>query len=507
MRKPFYVGKLAACAALLFSMSSCEDYLEHIYNENNQGNGQQLDVPFIALEGGVKLAAFAAGRSQSPVATVSISGLQSGETILAIDFRPATGQLYGVSSASRLYVINPLTGAARMIGAAPFTPTLSGTIAGFDFNPTVDRIRLVTNTGQNLRLNPETGAVATTDGQINGAGASISAVAYTNNVAGATTTTLYDIDVTAQKLYKQMPPNDGTLVEVGDLKLKVTGEGGFDIAPKNDKAVGLFEVNGKATLFTIDLATGKTKTVAKYNNKTYTGIAIPTQPVAYTVTPTNSLLIFNPENPTATVAKPLSGLEANETIAGIDFRPVNGQLYALGSHSRLYTVNTSSGAVAFVASLSTPLSGESFGVDFNPTVDRLRIVSNTGQNLRVNPADGVTLVDGSLNPGTPAVTGAAYTNNFAGATTTMLFDIDVMSDKLFTQNPPNAGTLVEVGNLGVNVEAANGFDIGGTSGTAYALLTSGGSTMLYRINTSTGAASSTGNFSSAANGLAVGLGF
>ncbi|MDF7811952.1 DUF4394 domain-containing protein [Hymenobacter sp. YC55] len=482
--------------------------MEHIFNENNQGNGQQLDVPFIALEEGVKLAAFAAGSSQSPVATVAISGLQSGETILAIDFRPATGQLYGVSSASRLYVINPLTGAARMIGAGPLTPTVSGTIAGFDFNPTVDRIRLVTNTGQNLRLNPETGAVANTDGQINGAtGASISAVAYTNNVAGATTTTLYDIDITTQKLYKQMPPNDGTLVEVGDLKLKVTGEGGFDIAPQNDKAVGLFEVNGKATLFTVDLATGKTKTIAKYNNKMYTGIAIPTQPVAYAITPANSLLIFNPVNPSSTVAKPLTGLEANETVVGIDFRPVNGQLYALGSHSRLYTVNTSSGAAAFVASLSTPLAGTAFGVDFNPTVDRLRIVSNTGQNLRVNPTDGVALVDGALNPGTPAVTGAAYTNNFAGATTTMLFDIDVMSDKLFAQNPPNAGTLVEVGNLGVDVEAANGFDIGGTTGTPYALLSSGGSTKLYRINTSTGAATSVGDFTSAATGLAVGLGF
>ena len=139
--------------------------------------------------------------------------------------------------------------------------------------------------------------------------------------------------------------------------------------------------------------------------------------------------------------------------------------------------------------------------------DRIRIVSNTGQNLRVNPADGVALLDGTLSPGTPAITGAAYTNNFAGAATTMLYTIDVSTDKLYLQNPPNNGTLVEVGNLGVNVEAANGFDIGGTSGTPYALLSSSGGTKLYRIDLATGAATATGDFSSTATGFALGLGF
>ncbi|WP_242582315.1 DUF4394 domain-containing protein [Hymenobacter telluris] len=518
MKATFYVSKLAALAAVFFALTGCEKEMDD-YSQGAPGSSissDQRDVPFsfYALAGGSKLAFFAAGSTEQAASTVTITGLQAGETILSIDFRPATGQLYGVSSASRLYVLNPQTGAARAVGAGPFTPAVSGAIAGFDFNPTVDRIRLVTNTGQNLRLNPETGTVAAVDGSINGAaGASIAAVAYTNNVAGATTTTLYDIDVAGQKLYVQNPPNNGTLVEVGDLKLKVTGEGGFDIAPGTNTALGLFEVNKKPTLFTIDLATGDTRILAKYDKDlSYTGIAIPTQPVAYAVTATNALLIFNLDNPTATVSKPITGLQASETLVGIDFRPVNGQLYAVSSASRIYTINTSSGAAAFVAALSaagTPLllAGSSFGVDFNPVVDRIRIVSNTGQNLRVNPVDGVTLVDAALNPGAPAVTGAAYANNFAGTTTTTLFDIDVNSDKLFIQNPPNNGTLVEVGNLGVNVEAATGFDIGGTSNTAFALLASGGGTKLYRINTSSGAATPLGDFPAPASGFAVGLGF
>ncbi|KUG09343.1 DUF4394 domain-containing protein [Solirubrum puertoriconensis] len=515
MKQAFYLGRLTACAFLLLGATSCEKELEKELRERfgnppRSNPSNSTATTFYALAGGVRLDAYSTQHPETSLGSVSITGLQAGETILAIDFRPATGQLYGVGSTSRLYVINPQSGAARAIGSGPFTPALTGKLAGFDFNPTVDRIRLVTDAGQNLRLNPETGLVAAVDGAINGApGAMLAGAAYTNNVAGATTTTLYDIDVAAQMLYKQTPPNDGTLVPVGSLKLRITGEGGFDIAPTGDVALGMFEVNKKSTLFSIDLATGDTRVVAKYDKDLmYTGLAIPTQPVAYSVGADNSLLIFNPQNPAANgVSKPLMGLQSGETILGIDFRPANGQLYALGSTSRLYTLNTSSGAATAVGTLSTPLSGTAFGFDFNPTVDRIRIVSNTGQNLRVNPADGAALVDGPLNPGAPAVTAAAYTNNFAGTTSTALFDIDSNTDKLYRQDPPNAGTLVEIGNLGLDVEAANGFDIGGTSNVPYALLTVNGTTRLFRINTTTGAATPIGNLNGSANGLAVGLGF
>ncbi|WP_375417972.1 DUF4394 domain-containing protein [uncultured Hymenobacter sp.] len=515
MRTPYSVGRLAACATLLFALAGCNKDLDDVTQNPTGSTGisdakkAELTFDFYALAGGVQLDMFAGADPKRPVSSATISGLQPGETILAIDFRPATGQLYGVGSTSRIYVINPRTGAARAIGTAPFAPALAGTVVGFDFNPTVDRIRLVTADGQNLRLNPETGTVVSVDGDINGAGgARIAAVAYTNNVAGAATTTLYDIDVAGQKLYKQLPPNNGTLVEVGDLKLKATGNGGFDIAPGSDLALALFEVNKKPTLFTVNLATGDARILAKYDKDLmYTGIAIPTNPVAYAVDAASNLLIFNPTNSGSTVAKPIAGLQAGESVVGIDFRPVNGQIYAVGSAGRLYTLNASSGAATFVAALSVPLMGTSFGVDFNPVVDRLRVVSNTGQNLRINPLDGATTVDGALNPGAPAVTGAAYANNVAGTTTTTLFDIDVASDKLFRQLPPNNGTLVEVGALGVNVDAATGFDIGGSSGIAYALLSSAGRTRLYRIDTATGAARALGEFGDSAQGFTIGLGF
>ncbi len=441
--------------------------------------------------------------------SASITGLQSGETILAIDFRPATGQLYGLGSTSRLYVLHSETGVARMIGSGSLTPALTGKLAGFDFNPTVDRIRVVTDQGQNLRLNPETGTVQVVDVNINGQpGARIAAVAYTNNLAGAATTTLYDIDIASGKLYKQMPPNEGTLVEVGDLKLKVEGEGGFDISAKEGVGLGLFEVNKKSTLFTVDLASGETKILAKYEKSVpYTGIAIPTQPVAYAVAAANALLIFNPDTPAMVTTKAFTGLASGEQVLGLDLRPLNGQLYALGSTGKVYTLNASSAAATVAGTLSIPLSGSDFGFDFNPVVDRIRIVSNTGQNLRFNPNDGSVVMDGGLNPGKPAVNAAAYTNNFAGTTSTLLLDIDVTTDKLYQQTPPNNGTLVEVGSLGINAEGSNGFDISGTRGVAYALLTSGGGTKLYTINTSTGAATPVGDFASPVNGFTVGLGF
>lgn len=459
-------------------------------------------------------------RTPGTTTPVSISGTMQGERILAIDFRPATGQLYGVSNQSRLYVINPMTGGVQPINmnTTPFTPALSGTIVGLDFNPTVDRIRLVTNIGQDLRLNPETGTVAAVDGMISGpASVAVSEVAYTNNFAGATATTLYDIDPATDRLYIQNPPNNGTLMDVGSLGLDITGAAGFDISP-TDNTQGLVVVtfNGASELQQINLSTGRLQKLGNLPGNII-GLAIPTQPTAYAIDGSNNLLIFNPMSPIP-ITKTLPGLAPGENIVGLDQRPVNGQLYALGSSSRLYTIavtaTSSWSAVAVGNPGSFTLSGTDFGFDFNPTVDRIRVVSNTEQNLRLNPNDGtLTLADMNLNPAGNTVTAAAYTNNFAGATTTTLYDIGITGGNatLYTQNPPNNGTLNPLGPLNVSggVESANGFDIGGMSNIAYALLRSGGTTRIYSINLTNGNATAgmtlPGN--PTVRGFALGLGF
>jgi hypothetical protein len=127
----------------------------------------------------------------------------------------------------------------------------------------------------------------------------------------------------------------------------------------------------------------------------------------------------------------ISGLQAGESVIGLDVRAggaTPGQLYALGSAGRLYTVDTTTGVATFKFTLTadagdssdafTALAGTEFGVDFNPVSDRLRVVSDTGQNLRIDVDSGATITDAPLaSSGTTraGVTGAAYSNAFAAA--------------------------------------------------------------------------------------------
>ncbi|MEO5996588.1 MAG: DUF4394 domain-containing protein, partial [Chitinophagaceae bacterium] len=265
-----------------------------------------------------------------------------------------------------------------------------------------------------------------------------------------------------------------------------------------------------AKLYYINLESGKATEIGNLGTfKDVNGLAIQTDPVAYAVDETNNLLIFNPLQPEP-VMKPITGLPAGESIEGIDFRPFNGQLYALSNASKIYTLNTSNGAATMIgaAPISATLSGTSFGFDFNPTVDRIRIVSNTGQNLRIHPETGaVAASDMNINPAGSAISQVAYTNNFSGATTTVLYDIDAKAGKLFRQDPPNNGTLVEVGSLGILASEKGGFDIGGTSGKAYALLQVSGSVNIYTISLTDGKATVLASFPKSVTSFAMGLGF
>ncbi len=224
------------------------------------------------------------------------------------------------------------------------------------------------------------------------------------------------------------------------------------------------------------------------------------------LTTTNALVSFDSSTPTqAGALMSITGLVgADERILGIDLRPATGAIYGLGSAGNLYTLNAMTGAATFVSGLSTALSGTSFGVDFNPLVDRLRITSNAGQNLRTNVATGAATVDGALNGATTSISASAYTNNFAGTTSTALYGINGSAGMLYTQAPPNNGTLTAVGSLGVAASNVAGFDISGVTGIAYASLTDGdtGKSGLYTINLGTGAASLVGAFGMA--GLTAG---
>jgi hypothetical protein len=203
----------------------------------------------------------------------------------------------------------------------------------------------------------------------------------------------------------------------------------------------------------------------------------------------------------------VSGLAGDTALVGIDYRPADGKLYGLGNAGGVYTINTFNAVATFKSQLDVALSGTSFGVDFNPTVDRLRVVSDNGQNLRVNVDTGATTTDTALNYTGPAalgIAGAAYTNNDADPNTaTTLYDIDTMLDQAAIQAPPNSGTLNPTGKLLVDTTQDVGFDIysrmdnGNIVETlGFAALRVGTRSRLYRIDLFTGKARLRGSFAS-----------
>ncbi|MFJ7271331.1 DUF4394 domain-containing protein [Streptomyces sp. NPDC099050] len=202
----------------------------------------------------------------------------------------------------------------------------------------------------------------------------------------------------------------------------------------------------------------------------------------------------------------VTGLAGDTVVVGIDYRVQDGLLYGVGNAGGVYTLDTANAAATKVSQLSIALTGTAFGVDFNPAADRLRIISDTGQNLRhnVSVATGGTLADTTLTtpPATaPAlgVTGAAYTNNdLDAATATSLFDIDTAGDRVVLQSPANSGTLAPTGSLGVDAGPSAGFDIYFSSrdgvNQGYAALSVDGSYRFYKVNPLTGAARDAGAF-------------
>lgn len=449
---------------------------------------------------------------------VALSGLQAGETLVGIDFRPADGQLYGVGTTGRIYTVNPGTGAASLRStiaadaadtSAPFT-ALAGTDFAVDFNPAADRLRVVSDSGQNLRINVDSGA-ATTDGAINGgaAAAKITSAAYTNSFAGTASTTLFVIDAASGTLYTQNPPNNGTLSVPVALGVTASAVGGFDIDARTNRGLAVMTVGGKADLYAINLAataTPATLVAALDLADAVKGLAVrsPASPVVLGLTDSARLVSFKPQTPgkfDTDVA--ITGMNSGEKLLGFDIRPKDGLLYGITSASRIVTIDTKTGVAtakatlaADVADVTLPFSviaGSEFAVDFNPVADRLRVIGNSGQSLRINVDTGATTTDGGINRAGPApvVSAGAYTNSFAGAAATMLFVLDSASDSLALVNPPNDGTLTNVGAFGVDVAGDGSMDIaGGANGLVLAALRGAatGSTTLYRVDLVTGAA-------------------
>jgi Domain of unknown function (DUF4394) len=216
----------------------------------------------------------------------------------------------------------------------------------------------------------------------------------------------------------------------------------------------------------------------------------------------------------------IQGFSGDTAAVGTDFRVQDGLLYLVGNKGGIYTVRSwDPTAITKVSQLTIQLHGTNFGVDFNPAADRLRVISDTGQNLRHDLNTHTTVADTTLStPPTPGATtgvsAAAYTNNDLNPdTATTLFDIGTMTDQVLIQSPANNGTLAPTGKLGVDAGANAGFDIYSTLSNGKAVSAAGfatlvapnGTSSLYSINLLNGTATSLGQFPLAITDIAISL--
>ena len=217
----------------------------------------------------------------------------------------------------------------------------------------------------------------------------------------------------------------------------------------------------------------------------------------YGVTANNVLVSFPSTDPGDVTGHAITGLLTGEHGLDIDFRPATGDLFLLTDSSRVYTLATT-GEATLVGGFTPALKGTSFGFDFNPVTDRIRVVTDSQQNFRVFPATGslvatdvsLAWATGDVHEGeVPAIVAVAHNRNTAGTTSTTAYYIDDEFSVLARSTTPDDGLLHTVGSLGITVSGDGGFDVA-RNGTAYAALVIQGETnpRLYRVNLSSGLA-------------------
>lgn len=451
--------------------------------------------------------------------TPNTLALEPGEVIQDIDYRNSEGVLYALTTLSgKGYIIriDPSSGVILRVSTLVTEGTttqiaLSDTTTSYtiDFNPVVDRLRVIGSNGSNLRVDVSTGDTLT-DTNIQ-SGNTITGAAYEDSFSSAGRgTQLFTLDSSMDRVNLQSPPNDGTQSNLKSLlgnTTDVESINGYDINPGNNTGLALLTVGGSQQFYNINPgATGNAASLFAAPPRltggiTYKSFAFLTtaNPTVTALTNDNSVHTFRANQPSVVSAEiPLSGLTGAEKIIGLDFRQSDRTLYALSDASKIYSVSTT-GALAAVRTLGTPLNGATqYTLDFNPlipsgsTQNRLRLIGSDRSNAVVNVEDGVvttnTAVSGSPMP---EVKAAAYLNNFRGSTITSLLVIDRANSALSVQNISDTvaiqGTLTRLSALGITLDASSpvGFDASGRNNENQLLMartSNTGNFSLYRVN-------------------------
>lgn len=497
--------------ASAIALSACGDDKRDVSPFQPGQNGQADVAALVNAADGQRVVLFNRDepsrlRSNSPIS------LPAGQALIGIDFRPLDEKLYALTK-SAIYTIDPNTGALSAPVALTTTDVnvvlpLAGTEFGVDFNPQVDRLRVVSDANTSLVVNVDTGVVTASPAIM--PGSAITAAAYTNSFLAPVSTTLWVLDTDGDRLLIQ---NAATSALTGAVPLGVNAvaSNGFDIDAINNVGFASLTVGGNTQLYKINLAATASPAATAVGpigngQLDIKGLALaPVFTQAHGLTANNQLVSFEPIQAGQITTRAITGLMMGESVLGIDVRPKDGKIYGLTSQARLITINPANGAATIGKSLNVALpvtAGTSpntrpvrYSVDFNPAADRLRVINSEGLNLRLDVDLGITNIDGMINGmNSPVIAAAAYTNSFSRDENpmvgTQLFNIDRANSQLTLQDPPNAGTQVARGSVGVLLaDDLVTLDIaGGANGLQlYSRSTVGGANTLSTINTDTGA--------------------
>lgn len=228
----------------------------------------------------------------------------------------------------------------------------------------------------------------------------------------------------------------------------------------------------------------------------------------------NRIVGFDSSAPLSLTSNQLiTGIASGETLVGIDFRPANGALYGLGDKGTLYTIDLASGKANKITTLTvdpadptepfTALNGTFFDIEWDPVTDRLRVVSDAGQNFSVNIANGTVFTDPGLSPGTPNITGAAFVNNVSGAATTTLYGIDGDFKGLYTIDAATGAVTLKGSGFSEPLGSGGsvGFDVVGNE--AFATMIFLGEPELFTVDIAAGTAKLKGSIGAPVRDLAI----
>lgn len=215
--------------------------------------------------------------------------------------------------------------------------------------------------------------------------------------------------------------------------------------------------------------------------------------LVYVVDTDQNLISFDSATPgTILTAHGITGLLGGDTVRSMDFSDANGNLYLIGSSSRLYTVNPNTGFASAVSAgpFNPILNGTTLGMAYNPANGQIQVVTDLNQSLRLDPALGtvagsdpnVHYAVGDINVlMDPTINGLAIRGG-------SIYALD-SSLNILAQLNTATGDLTSIGLLGTDISRFNGFDISPGSGIAYvgSPAASGGlAADLWRLNTGSG---------------------